>query len=77
MTNALQKSEISLVISTPLIPNQSITSVLRRGGRSADLARTWFANVKERKDLINCATNKLLAAADVILTKHPSERIMV
>jgi superfamily II DNA or RNA helicase len=56
---------------------KSITSVLRKGGRSAGLARAWFANVKERKDLINCATNKLLAAVDVILTKHPSERIMV
>jgi superfamily II DNA or RNA helicase len=56
---------------------KSITSVLRKGGRSAGLARAWFANVKERKNLINCATNKLLAAVDVILTKHPSERIMV
>jgi superfamily II DNA/RNA helicase len=27
--------------------------------------------------LINCAKNKLLAAVDIIATKHPSERIMV
>ena len=52
-------------------------SRLRRGGRSASLARIWFANVKERKNLINCATNKLLAALDIIANKHPSERIMV
>jgi superfamily II DNA or RNA helicase len=56
---------------------KSITSLLRRGGRTAGLARTWFANVKERKNLINCAKNKLLAAVDIIATKHPSERIMV
>ena len=48
---------------------KSITSVLRKGGRSAGLARAWFANVKERKNLINCAKNKLLAAVDVIADK--------
>ena len=41
---------------------KSITSLLRRGGRAAGLARAWFANVKERKNLINCAKNKLLAS---------------
>jgi superfamily II DNA or RNA helicase len=57
---------------------KSISSLLRRGGgRTAGLARAWFANVKERKNLINCAKNKLLAAVDIIATKHPSERIMV
>ncbi len=56
---------------------KSIMSRLRRRGRSASLARAWFANVKERKNLINCANNKLLAALDLIAAKHPSERIMV
>jgi superfamily II DNA or RNA helicase len=56
---------------------KSISFLLRRGGRTAGLARAWFANVKERKNLINCAKNKLLAAEDIIVTKHPSERIMV
>ena len=55
---------------------KSISSLLRRGGRNAGLARAWFANVKERKNLINCAKNKLSAAVDIIAT-HPSERIMV
>jgi hypothetical protein len=32
---------------------KSITYMLRRGGRTAGLARAWFANVKERKKLIN------------------------
>jgi superfamily II DNA or RNA helicase len=56
---------------------KSIIYLLRRGGRTAGLARAWFANVKERKNLINCAKNKLSAAVDIIATKHPSERIMV
>ena len=55
---------------------KSISSLLRIGGRNAGLARAWFANVKERKNLINCAKNKLSAAVDIIAT-HPSERIMV
>jgi superfamily II DNA or RNA helicase len=55
-----------------------ISSLLRRGdGRTAGLAKAWFANVKERKNLINCAKNKLLAAENIIATRHPSERIMV
>jgi superfamily II DNA or RNA helicase len=57
---------------------KSISSLLRRrGGPTAGLARAWFANVKERKNLINCAKNKVSAAVDIIATKHPSERIMV
>lgn len=56
---------------------KSISSLLRRGGQTAGLARAWFANVKERKNLINCAKNKLMATVDIIATKHPSERIMV
>ncbi len=56
---------------------KSITSLLKRGGHSAGLARAWFANVKKRKHLINCAENKLVAAVDVLATKHRYERVMV
>jgi superfamily II DNA or RNA helicase len=56
---------------------KSMASLLRRGGRTAGLARAWFANVKERKNMINCAKNKLSAAVDIIAAKHHSERIMV
>ena len=56
---------------------QSMSSLLRKGGLSARLARSWFENVRNRKNLINCAQNKLSSAADLIATKHPSERIMV
>ena len=56
---------------------KSISSFLAKRGRLAALARAWFANVKDRKNLISCAQNKLSAATDVITRKHPSERIMV
>jgi superfamily II DNA or RNA helicase len=56
---------------------QLMSSLLRKGGFSAKLARAWFENVRNRKNLINCAQNKLSAATDLIATKHPSERIMV
>ena len=56
---------------------QLMSSLLRKGGFSAKLARAWFENVRNRKNLINCAQNKLFAATDLIATKHPSERIMV
>jgi superfamily II DNA or RNA helicase len=56
---------------------KSISSLLSKRGHLAGLARAWFANVKNRKILLNCAQNKLLAATEIITRKHPSERIMV
>jgi superfamily II DNA or RNA helicase len=56
---------------------KSISSFLTNRGRSAALARAWFVNVKERKNLMSCAQNKLAAATEVITRKHPSERIMI
>lgn len=56
---------------------KSISSLLVKRGHLAGLARAWFANVKNRKILLSCAQNKLLAATEVITQKHPSERIMV
>ena len=40
---------------------KSITFLLRKGGYVSGVAKSWFAIVKERKNLINCAENKLLA----------------
>lgn len=56
---------------------KSITSLLKKGGHTAGLARSWFANVKRRKDLVNCAENKLISAVNLIKERHPNERIMV
>jgi superfamily II DNA or RNA helicase len=54
-----------------------MSMVLRKGGISAKLARSWFENVRNRKNLINAAQNKISAAVEIIATRHPSERIMV
>jgi superfamily II DNA or RNA helicase len=56
---------------------QLMSSLLRKWDFSAKLARSWFENVRNRKNLINCAQDKLSSASDLIATKHPSDRIMV
>jgi len=56
---------------------KSITFLLRKGGHVSGLAKSWFAIVKERKNLISCAENKLLATANLIEQRHPNERIMI
>ncbi|HEY7573370.1 MAG TPA: helicase-related protein [Nitrososphaeraceae archaeon] len=53
-----------------------IASILRQKGVRSRLARSWFDEVRMRKNLINCAENKLSMACDII-SKHPDERIMV
>jgi superfamily II DNA or RNA helicase len=53
-----------------------IASILRQRGFRSRLARRWFDEVRKRKNLINCAENKLSTASDII-SKHPCERIMV
>jgi superfamily II DNA or RNA helicase len=72
-SNKIRKISNELNISDP----QSMSMVLRKGGISAKLARSWFENVRNRKNLINAAQNKISAAVEIIATRHPSERIMV
>ena len=72
-SNKIRKISNELNISDP----QSMSMVLRKGGISAKLARSWFENVRNRKNLINSAQNKISAAVELIATRHPSERIMV
>lgn len=72
-TNRIRKISNDLNISDP----QSMAGLLRKGGISAKLASSWFENVRNRKNLINSAENKISAAVELISMKHPSERIMV
>jgi superfamily II DNA or RNA helicase len=72
-TNRIRKISNDLNISDP----QSMAGLLRKGGISAKLASSWFENVRNRKNLINSAGNKISAAVELISMKHPSERIMV
>lgn len=41
------------------------------------LAREWFAAVRERKMLLSATREKLYAAADLIVERHSEERVMV
>ena len=72
-SNKIRKISNDLNVSDP----QSMSMVLRKGGISAKLARSWFESVRNRKNLINSAQNKISAAVELIATRHPSERIMV
>jgi superfamily II DNA or RNA helicase len=72
-SNKIRKISNELNISDP----QSMSMLLRKGGISAKLAKSWFENVRNRKNLINSAQNKISAAVELIATRHPSERIMV
>jgi superfamily II DNA or RNA helicase len=55
----------------------SMSSLLKRGGFAAGMAKAWFSNVRKRKHLLSCADNKLTAVVDLIIKKHPSQKVMV
>jgi superfamily II DNA or RNA helicase len=56
---------------------KSMSLLLTRGGHVEGLVKAWFVNVRKRKAVLSCATNKLSAAVDLIKKKHPNERVMV
>jgi superfamily II DNA or RNA helicase len=72
-SHRIRKISNDLNISDP----QSMSIVLRKGGISARWASSWFESVRNRKNLINSAHNKIYAAVELIAAKHPRERIMV
>jgi superfamily II DNA or RNA helicase len=51
--------------------------LLKKGGFVSGLAKAWFLNVRKRKLLLACAENKLLTVVNMIIKKHPYERIMI
>jgi superfamily II DNA or RNA helicase len=69
----IRKISNDLNISDP----QSMSMALRKGGISAKWASSWFESVRNRKNLINSARNKIYAAVELIAAKHPLERIMI
>ena len=72
-SNKIRKISNELNVSDP----GSMTMILKKGGISAKSARSWFENVRNRKNLINSAQNKISATVELIATKHSLERIMV
>jgi superfamily II DNA or RNA helicase len=53
-----------------------MTKILMRGGSRASMAKTWFAHVRKRKELLSATKQKLVMAADLV-RNHPNERIMI
>ena len=53
-----------------------MTKILMRGGLRASMAKTWFAHVRKRKELLSSTKQKLLKAIDLV-KRHSNERIMI
>jgi superfamily II DNA or RNA helicase len=53
-----------------------MTKLLMRGGARASMAKTWFAQVRRRKELLSSTGQKLAKAVELV-KKHPNERIMI
>jgi superfamily II DNA or RNA helicase len=53
-----------------------MTRILMRGGARAALAKTWFAHVRKRKELLSSTRQKLAKTVELVRT-HPGERIMI
>lgn len=53
-----------------------MTRMLTRGGARGSMAKTWFAHVRKRKELLSSTKQKLLKAVE-LAKNHPDERIMI
>jgi superfamily II DNA or RNA helicase len=53
-----------------------MTKILMRGGVRASMAKTWFAQVRRRKELLSSTGQKLAKAVELVKA-HPNERIMI
>ena len=53
-----------------------ISMMLAKGGYRAKLAKSWFENVRKRKELLSTAINKLYAVIKIV-KEHPREPIMI
>jgi superfamily II DNA or RNA helicase len=55
----------------------SMSMLLKKGGFAAGMAKAWFSNIRKRKLLLSCANTKLSAVVDLIVDKHPNQKVMV
>jgi len=53
-----------------------MTKLLARGGARASMAKTWFAAVRKRKEVLSSTRQKLVRAVEIVKS-HPGERIMI
>ena len=53
-----------------------MTKMLMRGGSRGSMAKTWFAYVRKRKELLSATRQKLLKTVELVKT-HAGERVMI
>ena len=54
----------------------TISKILMNGGPRSSLAKSWFANVRRRKEILNTASQKFIQVLNIV-KEHPNERIMI
>jgi superfamily II DNA or RNA helicase len=54
----------------------TISKILMNGGPRSSLAKSWFANVRRRKEILSTANRKFIQALNIV-KEHPNERIMI
>jgi superfamily II DNA or RNA helicase len=53
-----------------------MTKMLARGGTRGLMAKTWFAHVRKRKEVLSATKRKLLKAVELV-KRHPNQRVMI
>jgi superfamily II DNA or RNA helicase len=54
----------------------TISNILMNGGPRSSLAKSWFANVRRRKEILSTASQKFTQVLNIV-KEHPIERIMI
>jgi superfamily II DNA or RNA helicase len=54
----------------------TISKILMNGGPRSSLAKSWFANVRRRKEILSTASQKFIQVLNIV-KEHPNERIMI
>jgi superfamily II DNA or RNA helicase len=54
----------------------TISKILMNGGPRSSLAKSWFANVRKRKEILNTTNQKFNQALNIV-KEHPNKKIMI
>jgi superfamily II DNA or RNA helicase len=54
----------------------TISKILMNGGPRSFLAKSWFANVRRRREILSTTSQKFIQVLNIV-KEHPNERIMI
>jgi superfamily II DNA or RNA helicase len=54
----------------------TISKILMNGGPRSSLAKSWFANVRKQKEILNTTNQKFNQALNIV-KEHPNKKIMI